>query len=66
MPAGAAMTTETPLRFATYLAPNMLPVYAAIVVIGMIGLLLDVAFEKLRGKLVSWADPAFPIMAGST
>jgi phosphonate transport system substrate-binding protein len=31
MPAGAAMTTETPLRFATYLAPNMLPVYAAIV-----------------------------------
>ena len=42
------------------------PVYAAIVVIGMIGLLLDVAFEKLRGKLVSWAEPAFPIIAGST
>jgi hypothetical protein len=36
------------------------------VVIGMIGLALDVAFEKLRAKLVRWAEPAFPILAGST
>jgi NitT/TauT family transport system permease protein len=41
-------------------------VYATIVVIGLIGFVLDVAFEKLRGVLLTWAEPAFPIVAGST
>jgi ABC-type proline/glycine betaine transport system permease subunit len=41
-------------------------VYAIIVVIGLIGFVLDAAFEKLRGVLVTWAEPAFPIVAGST
>jgi NitT/TauT family transport system permease protein len=41
-------------------------VYATIVVIGLIGYVLDVAFEKLRGVLVAWAEPAYPIVAGST
>jgi NitT/TauT family transport system permease protein len=41
-------------------------VYATIVVIGLIGFVLDVAFEKLRSVLVAWAEPAFPVVAGST
>jgi NitT/TauT family transport system permease protein len=41
-------------------------VYAAIVVIGAIGLVLDAGFESLRRLLVRWAEPAFPIAAGST
>ena len=41
-------------------------VYAMIVVIGMLGFVLDAAFEKLRGRLVAWAEPALPIIAGST
>jgi NitT/TauT family transport system permease protein len=41
-------------------------VYATIVVIGLIGFALDVAFEKVRGVLLTWAEPAYPIIAGST
>jgi ABC-type nitrate/sulfonate/bicarbonate transport system permease component len=41
-------------------------VYATIVVIGLIGFVLDLAFEKLRGVLVAWAEPAYPIVMGST
>jgi NitT/TauT family transport system permease protein len=41
-------------------------VYATIVVIGLIGFVLDAAFEKLRGVLLTWAEPAYPIVAGST
>jgi NitT/TauT family transport system permease protein len=41
-------------------------VYATIVVIGLIGYVLDVAFERLRSVLVAWAEPAYPIVAGST
>jgi NitT/TauT family transport system permease protein len=40
-------------------------VYATIVMIGLIGFALDAAFEKLRGVLVAWAEPAFPVVAGS-
>jgi NitT/TauT family transport system permease protein len=41
-------------------------VYATIEVIGLIGFMLDLAFEKLRGVLVAWAEPVHPIVAGST
>jgi NitT/TauT family transport system permease protein len=41
-------------------------VYGMILVIGILGFLLDAAFEKLRGRLVAWAEPALPIIAGST
>jgi len=41
-------------------------VYGMILVIGMLGFLLDAAFEALRGRLVAWAEPALPIIAGST
>jgi NitT/TauT family transport system permease protein len=41
-------------------------VYAMIFVIGVLGFVLDAAFQKLRSILVAWAEPALPIMAGST
>ena len=41
-------------------------VYGMILVIGILGFLLDAAFEALRGRLVAWAEPALPIIAGST
>ena len=41
-------------------------VYGMIVVIGMLGFVLDAAFESLRGILVAWAEPAEAIMVGST
>jgi NitT/TauT family transport system permease protein len=41
-------------------------VYGMILVIGILGFVLDAAFEKLRGTLVAWAEPALPIIAGST
>jgi NitT/TauT family transport system permease protein len=41
-------------------------VYGMILIIGLLGFLLDAAFEQLRGRLVAWAEPALPIIAGST
>jgi ABC-type nitrate/sulfonate/bicarbonate transport system permease component len=41
-------------------------VYAMIVIIGVLGFVLDVAFEKLRSWLVAWADPVQQIAVGTT
>ena len=39
-------------------------VYAMIIVIGAMGIGLDAAFEKLRGRLVRWSEPGFDIPLG--
>jgi NitT/TauT family transport system permease protein len=36
-------------------------VFAMIIVIGAMGIILDAAFEKLRGRLVKWSEPRFDI-----
>jgi NitT/TauT family transport system permease protein len=36
-------------------------VFAMIIIIGAMGIILDAAFEKLRGNLVRWAEPRFDI-----
>jgi NitT/TauT family transport system permease protein len=36
-------------------------VYAMIIIIGAMGIGLDAAFEKLRGRLVRWSEPGFEI-----
>jgi NitT/TauT family transport system permease protein len=36
-------------------------VFAMIIVIGAMGIILDAAFEKLRGSLVKWSQPRFDI-----
>src|ERR1700716_1339742 len=36
-------------------------VYAMIIIIGAMGIGLDAAFEKLRGRLVKWSEPGFDI-----
>jgi NitT/TauT family transport system permease protein len=41
-------------------------VYAMIVIIGILGFVLDVAFEKLRSWLVGWAEPVHQIAVGTT
>jgi NitT/TauT family transport system permease protein len=41
-------------------------VYATIVIIGLMGFAIDVAFEWLRPHLVGWADPVHEIAVGST
>ncbi|TMI98840.1 MAG: ABC transporter permease subunit [Alphaproteobacteria bacterium] len=42
-------------------------VYATIVIIGLLGFVIDVGFERLRAHLVAWAEPAHEIAAvGST
>jgi NitT/TauT family transport system permease protein len=41
-------------------------VYAVIVIIGVLGFVLDFAFERLRGRLVGWAEPAHEIVVGTT
>jgi NitT/TauT family transport system permease protein len=41
-------------------------VYAMIVVIGILGFLLDFLFERLRVRLVGWAEPSADIIAGTT
>jgi NitT/TauT family transport system permease protein len=41
-------------------------VYAMIVIIGMLGFVLDVAFERLRATLVAWAEPVHQIAVGTT
>jgi ABC-type nitrate/sulfonate/bicarbonate transport system permease component len=40
-------------------------VYAMIVIIGLLGFLIDAAFEWLRSSLVAWAEPAQPIAVGT-
>ena len=41
-------------------------VYGMIIVIGVLGFALDAVFQMLRGVLVAWAEPAQPIIVGST
>jgi NitT/TauT family transport system permease protein len=41
-------------------------VYATIVIIGMLGFIIDVGFERLRARMVAWAEPAHEIAVGST
>jgi NitT/TauT family transport system permease protein len=36
-------------------------VFAMIIIIGAMGIVLDAAFERLRGTLVKWAEPRFDI-----
>src|SRR4249920_65118 len=36
-------------------------VFAMIIIIGAMGIGLDAAFEKIRGKLVKWSEPGFDI-----
>jgi ABC-type nitrate/sulfonate/bicarbonate transport system permease component len=36
-----------------------------IVIVGLLGFLLDVAFELLRAKLLAWAEPSHSIAVGS-
>jgi NitT/TauT family transport system permease protein len=40
-------------------------VYAMIVVIGALGFLLDAAFERLRARMVAWAEPVHQIAVGT-
>ena len=42
-------------------------VYATIVIIGIMGFIIDAGFERLRSRVVAWAEPAHEIAAvGST
>src|SRR5262245_66569462 len=41
-------------------------VYAMIVIIGVLGFVLDLGFEKLRARLVAWAEPVHQIAVGTT
>jgi NitT/TauT family transport system permease protein len=42
-------------------------VYATIIIIGVLGFVIDAVFEKLRFRLVAWAEPTHDIAAvGST
>jgi len=41
-------------------------VYAMIVIIGALGFILDVAFERLRTWLVAWAEPVHQIAVGTS
>ena len=36
-------------------------VFAMIIIIGAMGIILDAAFERLRGALVKWSEPQFDI-----
>jgi NitT/TauT family transport system permease protein len=36
-------------------------VFAMIIIIGAMGIILDAAFERLRGRLVKWSEPRFEI-----
>jgi ABC-type nitrate/sulfonate/bicarbonate transport system permease component len=40
-------------------------VYAMIVVIGVLGIIIDVIFERLRSYLVAWAEPAQAVVVGT-
>jgi NitT/TauT family transport system permease protein len=41
-------------------------VYATIVIIGVLGFVIDAAFERLRSRLVAWAEPVHEIAAVGT
>jgi ABC-type nitrate/sulfonate/bicarbonate transport system permease component len=41
-------------------------VYAMIVIIGVMGFLLDAGFERLRLRLVGWAQPSQALIVGTT
>ena len=41
-------------------------VYATIIIIGMLGFLVDALFERLRSRLVAWAEPTHEIAAVGT
>ena len=41
-------------------------VYAMIVIIGVLGFVLDAAFEALRSRLVAWAEPSHDLVVGTT
>jgi ABC-type nitrate/sulfonate/bicarbonate transport system permease component len=41
-------------------------VYATIVIIGVLGFVIDALFERLRARLVAWAEPVHEIAVGST
>ncbi len=41
-------------------------VYATIVIIGLLGFALDVAFERLRARLLGWAEPVHQIAVGTS
>jgi NitT/TauT family transport system permease protein len=36
-------------------------VFAMIIIIGAMGIILDAAFERLRGRLVKWSEPRFEL-----
>jgi NitT/TauT family transport system permease protein len=40
-------------------------VYAMIIIIGVLGFVLDLLFERLRAKLVAWAEPGHDIAVGT-
>jgi len=41
-------------------------VYATIVIIGMLGFVVDALFERLRARVVGWAEPTQEIAAVGT
>jgi NitT/TauT family transport system permease protein len=41
-------------------------VYATIVIIGVLGFVIDALFERLRGRVVAWAEPTHEIAVGTT
>ena len=41
-------------------------VYAMIVIIGVLGFIIDVLFERLRARLLSWAEPVHEIAVGTS
>jgi ABC-type nitrate/sulfonate/bicarbonate transport system permease component len=41
-------------------------VYATIVIIGVLGFVVDALFERLRARLVAWAEPTHAIAVGTT
>jgi len=40
-------------------------VYATIIVIGVLGFALDVGIERLRSRLIAWAEPVHQIAVGT-
>ena len=40
-------------------------VYATIIVIGVLGFVLDVGIERLRSRLIAWAEPVHQIAVGT-
>ena len=40
-------------------------VYATIIIIGVLGFVLDVGVERLRSRLIGWAEPVHQIAVGT-